>query len=150
MLTGFISITWLSRCFVLLPSATFSLSRLHPLSLLLQSYWFHKHMLTHGAGVHVSTKEKNNPKESWAAEFVTCFLGRGKMLISAKALMARSLSLGLGRSEGETKLPVDLIYSEVPGQSLPCFHLSLFKNDVHCYECAYPELSLLLCFKYSI
>ena len=88
-------------CFIRLPGAT--LSFLTHLRLLTFAFAVLLIIQTnaYSAGHMFLPWKKANPRR--AAERVTCFLGRSKMLIFAKAAAARSLSLRLGRSRGATK-----------------------------------------------
>ena len=82
-------------CFIRLPGATLSfLAHLQLPALLLQPSWLYKQRPPQEACV--LPWRKTNPRR--AAVCVTCFLGRSRMLISANAAAARSLSLRLGRS----------------------------------------------------
>lgn len=96
---GLVSITWVfAVLFCSLVPLSPSWLTFISLSLLLQSYWLHKQCLFRG---HVLLLwRKTNLR---TAELVTCFLGWSKMLIFAKAAVARSLSLRLGRSRRATK-----------------------------------------------
>lgn len=88
-------------CFIWLPGA--AVSFLTHLRLLIFAFAVLLIIQTnaHSAGHMFLPWKKANPRR--AAECVTCFLGRRKMLIFAKAAAARSLSLRLGRSRGATK-----------------------------------------------
>lgn len=133
-----LSLTWVNAsgpcfyplafwCHILLPGATFSfLTHLHLLvfafAVLLMS------QTNADSGEHMFLPWRK-PDQRRAAELVTCFLGRSKTLIFAKAAAARSLSLRLGRSRGATKASWGSNLQKSLGRSLSRFHLPLFTRS---------------------
>lgn len=87
--------------FVLLPGATFSFVT----HFYLLASAFAGPLITQtnacSGGTCSLLQRKTNQRRT--AELVTCFPGRSKTFIFAKAAVARSLALGLGRSTGATK-----------------------------------------------
>lgn len=133
-----LSLTWVNAswpcfhhlafwCFLRLPGATFSFLTHLPLL----AFAFAVLLITQtnacSGGGTCSCHGKTNQRR--AAELVTCFLGRSKTLIFAKAAAARSLSLHLGRSRGATKASWGSNVQKSLGWSLSCFHLALFSRS---------------------
>lgn len=146
MIVLLVSITWLFWCFVPPPSATFSfLTHLYLLAFAFAVLLIPQTMPTQG---HMFLPWRKT-KQSTAAELVTCFLGRSKMLFSAKAVVARSPSLSLSWSRAGTKASCESNLQKSQGG---VFLVSIchLLNGVFYYYCTYQELSFPLWFKYNV